>query len=103
MNLHSRNCSLPRWKRCQQNFRVARTTNQLAHVTTPTAVFAVELFWNCHENQHKFIAENWKGTLYAPSGKQQNFRIYVLDAEVAIRNQQTVENLKKLAQFKTEK
>ena len=51
----------------------------------------------------KFIAENWKGTLYAPSGKQQNFRIYVLDAEVAIRNQQTVENLKKLAQFKTEK
>lgn len=55
------------------------------------------------ENQLKFISENWKGTLYAPSGKQQNFRIYVLDAEVAIRNQQTVENLKKLAQFKTEK
>lgn len=55
------------------------------------------------ENQLKFITDNWKGTLYAPSGKQQNFRIYVLDAEIAIRNQQTVENLKKLEQFKTEK
>lgn len=52
------------------------------------------------ENQHKFITENWKGTLYAPTGKQQHYRIYVLDAEIAIRDTHTAENLQKLAQFK---
>lgn len=55
------------------------------------------------ENQHRFITENWKGTLYEPSGNKNEYRIYVFDAEIGIRTPETVENLKKLAQFKTVK
>ena len=55
------------------------------------------------ENQHKFITENWKGTLYTPNSKQQHYRIYVMDAEIAIRSEETVQNLQKLEQFKKSK
>jgi len=55
------------------------------------------------ENQNKFIVENWKGKLYNPSGKISHYRIYVLDAEIAIRDENTAKNLKTLAQFKEEK
>ena len=55
------------------------------------------------ESQHKFINENWKGTLYKPNDKNKHYRIFCLDAEILIRQPETVENLKKLAQFKQEK
>ncbi|OWY19307.1 hypothetical protein C7N43_31385, partial [Sphingobacteriales bacterium UPWRP_1] len=55
------------------------------------------------ENQHKFIVENWKGTLYTPNGKQQHYRIYVMDAEIVIRSEETAQNLQKLEQFKKSK
>ena len=55
------------------------------------------------ENQHKFVVENWKGKLYLPSGKINHYRIYVLDAEIAIRNEDTAKNLQTLDQFKEAK
>lgn len=55
------------------------------------------------ENQQKFIVENWKGTLYTPNGKQQHYRIYVMDAEIVIRSEETAQNLQKLEQFKKSK
>ena len=55
------------------------------------------------ENQHKFIVENWKGKLYNPSGKISHYRIYVLDAEIAIRDENTAKSLQTLEQFKEAK
>lgn len=55
------------------------------------------------ENQLKFVVENWKGNIYAPSEKHKHHRIFCLDAEIQIRLPETVNNLKKLPQFKTQK
>jgi len=54
------------------------------------------------ENQYKFIAENWNGTLYKPNGKQANYRIFVCNAEISISDT-IVKQLQELAQYKQTK
>ena len=55
------------------------------------------------ETQLRFITENWNGTIYKPTGKINHSRIYCMNAEIAVRLPETVDNLKQLAQFKIEK